>query len=129
MAYSLREQRWQRRPSSAACEEPLTLRSMPPSDLTRHDYFGLICRGGYPEPSAMESPLAWDEWYRAYVQAVVDTDIREMARVETPGNLDRLLHLAAASTAREFNIVKAASDLQLHRTTVSSYLSLLETSS
>jgi uncharacterized protein len=112
---------------SRAHEEPMALRSMPPSDLTRHDYFEMICRGGYPEPSAMRSALARDEWYRAYVHAVVDTDIREMARVEAPGNLDRLLHLAAASTAQELNVVKAASDLQLHRTTVSSYLGLLET--
>jgi uncharacterized protein len=112
---------------SRAYGEPLELRSRPPSDLTRSDYFGMICRGGYPEPSAMESALARDEWYRAYVQAVVDTDIRQMARVDAPGNLDRLLRLAAASTAQEFNIVKAASGLQLHRTTVSGYLSLLET--
>jgi uncharacterized protein len=75
----------------------------------------------------MSSALARDEWYRAYVQAVVDTDIREMARVEAPANLERLLRLAAASTAQEFNVVKAASDLQLHRTTVGGYLGLLET--
>ncbi len=112
---------------SRAFEEPMAVRSMPSSDMTRHDYFALICLGGYPEPSRMTSSLARDAWYRAYVQAVVDTDIREMARVEAPANLDRLLRLAAASTAQELNIVKAASDLQLHRTTVSSYLDLLET--
>jgi uncharacterized protein len=110
-----------------AYAEPMALRSGPASDLTRRDYFELICQGGYPEPSTIASALARDEWYRAYVQAVVDTDIREMARVEAPGNLERLLRLAAASTAQEFNIVKAASDLQLHRTTISSYLGLLET--
>lgn len=112
---------------SRAYAEPSALRSISPSDLTRRDYFGLVCRGGYPEPSTMASGLARDEWYRAYVQAVVDTDIREMARVEAPANLGRLLRLAAASTAQEFNVLKAASDLQLHRTTVSSYLGLLET--
>lgn len=58
--------------------------------------------------------------------AVIDTDIREMARVDGPSSL-RLLSLAAASTGQEINTVKAASDLQLHRTTVSRYLGLLET--
>jgi predicted AAA+ superfamily ATPase len=112
---------------SRAFTEPAVLRAAEPSDLDRRDYFDMICRGGYPEPNAMTSALARDEWYRAYVQAVIDTDIREMARIEAPSNLGRLLHLAAASTAQEFNTLKASSDLQLHRTTVSSYLSLLET--
>jgi len=103
------------------------LRDAPPSVLDRRDYFGLICRGGYPEPNAMSSALARDEWYHTYVQAIIDTDIREMARIEAPGNMRRLLNLAAAATAQELNTVKVASDLQLHRATVNNYLSLLET--
>jgi predicted AAA+ superfamily ATPase len=110
-----------------AFADPLALRDVPRSELDRAAYFDLISRGGYPEPSAMRSPLTRDEWYRAYVQSIIDTDIREMARIEAPGNLRRLLNLAAAATAQEFNIVKAASDLQLHRTTIGSYLGLLET--
>ena len=112
---------------SRAFTEPAAMRAAPPSELDRRDYFDLICRGGYPEPNTMTSALARDAWYRAYVQAVIDTDIREMARIEAPGNVRRLLHLAAAATAQEFNAVKAGSDLQLHRTTVNSYLNLLET--
>ena len=75
----------------------------------------------------MSSALARDEWYHTYVQAIIDTDIREMARIEAPGNMRRLLNLAAAATAQELNTVKVASDLQLHRATVNNYLSLLET--
>lgn len=110
-----------------AFTEPAALRDAPPSDLDRRGYFDLICCGGYPEPSAMSSALARDEWYRAYVQAVIDTDIREMIRIEAPGNLRRLLYLAAAATAQEINTVKVASDLHLHRATVGTYLGLLET--
>ncbi|HXP22025.1 MAG TPA: ATP-binding protein [Streptosporangiaceae bacterium] len=110
-----------------AFADPGALRDAPPSVLDRRDYFGLICRGGYPEPNAMSSALARDEWYHTYVQAIIDTDIREMARIEAPGNMRRLLNLAAAATAQELNTVKVASDLQLHRATVNNYLSLLET--
>nr|WP_281354485.1 DUF4143 domain-containing protein [Phytoactinopolyspora halotolerans] len=75
----------------------------------------------------MRSQLARDEWYRTYLQAVIDTDIREMARIEESSNLGQLLQLSAANTAQEINTVKTASDLQLHRTTVTRYLNLLET--
>ncbi|PZS07049.1 MAG: ATP-binding protein [Acidimicrobiales bacterium] len=104
-----------------------TLRSSLPSEYVRDDYFQLICRGSYPEPIAMQSERSRNEWYRTYISAVIDTDVREMAQIETPSNLTQLLHLAAASTAQELNAVKAGSDLQLHRTTVSRYLNLLET--
>lgn len=112
---------------SAAFTEPDRLRSAPASDYQRSDYFELICAGGYPEPQSMTTSRARDQWYRAYLQAVIDTDVREMARVEEPSNLASLLRLVAMSTAGEFNATKAGSDLGLHRVTVDRYLSLLET--
>ncbi|NEE04404.1 ATP-binding protein [Phytoactinopolyspora halotolerans] len=112
---------------STAFSQADELRSAGPSKYERHDYFELICRGSYPEPVAMRSQLARDEWYRTYLQAVIDTDIREMARIEESSNLGQLLQLSAANTAQEINTVKTASDLQLHRTTVTRYLNLLET--
>ncbi|MGH3516745.1 MAG: ATP-binding protein [Haloechinothrix sp.] len=112
---------------TTAFTDPEKLRTSAASDFNRGDYFGLICRGCYPEPVAMKSPRARSAWYRTYVQAVIDTDIREMARIDEPSNFDRLLRVCAANTAQELNFVKAAGDLQLHRTTVSRYLTLLET--
>lgn len=112
---------------TVAFAQPDRMREATESRFSRADYFELICRGSYPEPVAMTSPRARDAWYRTYLQAVIDTDIREMARVDEPSSLARLLSLAAASTGQEINTVKAASELQLHRTTVSRYLGLLET--
>ncbi|GAB2478870.1 ATP-binding protein [Streptosporangium sandarakinum] len=111
----------------AAFDNPEALRSSSLSDHERRDYFELVCRGFYPEAIGMRSEFTRGSWYRTYVQSVIDTDIREMARVDEPSNLGQLLSLAAASTAQEPNIMKISSDLQLHRTTVSRYLGLLET--
>jgi predicted AAA+ superfamily ATPase len=110
-----------------AFSEPEAFRSAHSSEYGRRDYFELICRGSYPEPVSMRSDLTRNEWYRTYAQSVIDTDIREMARIDEPSNLRQLLQLAAANTAQELNTVKTASDLQLHRTTVNRYLGLLET--
>lgn len=110
-----------------AFQEPESFRTTTPSSCDREDYFDLIARGFYPEVMAMRSELARGEWYRAYVQSIIDTDIREMAKIDEPSNLRQLLRLVAASTAQELNVVKTAGDLGLHRTTVSRYLGLLET--
>ncbi|TDE57635.1 ATP-binding protein [Nonomuraea mesophila] len=110
-----------------AFEDPESFRTTQHSAYGRADYFDLIARGFYPEAMAMRSELARDEWYTAYVQSIIDTDIREMARLDEPSSLGRLLRLVAASTAQELNFVKTGSDLGLHRTTVNRYLGLLET--
>ncbi|MEU8247650.1 ATP-binding protein [Nonomuraea sp. NPDC048916] len=112
---------------STAFEEPEAFRTTKQSAFGRPDYFELIARGSYPEILTMRSERARDQWYAAYVQSIIDTDIREMAKIDEPSSLSQLLRLAAASTAQEFNLVKAGSDLGLHRTTVSRYLGLLET--
>jgi predicted AAA+ superfamily ATPase len=112
---------------TAAFTDPDVFRSAPPSDHGRGDYFDLITRGGYPGPRALTSPRTRHEWFRAYVQGIIDTDVREMARISEPANLAHLLRLAASSTGQEFNAIKAGNDLGLHRTTVTSYLGLLET--
>ncbi|MFC5831703.1 ATP-binding protein [Nonomuraea insulae] len=110
-----------------AFEEPESFRATAQSSHSRTDYFDLIVRGFYPEAMAMRSEHARAEWYSAYVQGIIDTDIREMAKIDEPSNLRQLLRLTAAATAQELNLVKTASDLGLHRTTVSRYLGLLET--
>ncbi|MFG1707456.1 ATP-binding protein [Nonomuraea sp. M3C6] len=110
-----------------AFEEPESFRTTAQSSCGRADYFDLIGRGFFPEVIAMRSELARAEWYDSYVQSIIDTDIREMAKIDEPSNLRQLLRLAAASTAQELNVVKTASDLGLHRTTISRYLGLLET--
>ncbi|WP_326645979.1 ATP-binding protein [Streptosporangium sp. NBC_01755] len=110
-----------------AFNDPEALRSSSLSDYGRRDYFELVCRGFYPEAVAMRSEFTRDRWYRTYVQSVIDTDIREMARVDEPSSLRQLLNLAAANTAQEPNTVKIGSDLQLHRSTVNRYVGLLET--
>jgi uncharacterized protein len=99
-----------------AFQEPESFRTAAQSSYGRADYFDLIAKGFYPEAMGMRSELARTEWYSAYVRSIIDTDIREMAKIDEPSNLRRMLRLAAASTAQEFNAVKAAGDLGILET-------------
>lgn len=85
-----------------------------------------IAAGGYP--SALERPEGRrrNNWYRDYVNTLVQRDVRELARISSLDALSRLLRMAASRTAQLFNLSDLASAFQLSRTTIGDYVTLLE---
>lgn len=86
----------------------------------------LICQGGYPRAIARRSEKRRANWYRDYSQALIQRDIRDLARIHNLGSLPKLLTLAAGQTARLFNVSELASPFSLSRPTIREYLTLLE---
>jgi hypothetical protein len=85
-----------------------------------------IAAGGYPAALARQPGRRRTAWYRDYLDALVQRDVREMARIASLDALPRLLALGAAQTARLLNVVELASPFQLSRPTIRDYLTLLE---
>jgi uncharacterized protein len=85
-----------------------------------------IARGGYPPAVARASHHRRAAWYRDYVEAMVQRDVRELARIASLDALPRLLELAAGQTARLINVSELASPFQLSRPTIRDYITLLE---
>ena len=85
-----------------------------------------IVAGGYPPALARPSGRRRANWYRNYIEAQVQRDIADMARIAGLDALPRLLALAATQTARLFNLSRLASRFQLSRPTIGSYIALLE---
>ena len=65
-------------------------------------------------------------WYRDYIAAHVQRDIGDISRIRSLDVLPRVLALAAAQTARLFNLSSLAEPFQLTRPTIGDYVSLLE---
>ncbi|MCH2557683.1 MAG: ATP-binding protein [Alcanivorax sp.] len=86
----------------------------------------LICQGGYPAAIARRTETRRANWYRDYGQALIQRDIRELARIRNLGSLPKLLTLSAGQTARLFNTSELASPFSLSRPTIRDYLALLE---
>jgi uncharacterized protein len=84
-----------------------------------------VVAGGYPAALARVGARR-RQWYRAYIETLVQRDIRELARISSLDILPRLIELAAGQTARLFNVSELASPFQLSRPTIRDYLSLLE---
>lgn len=85
-----------------------------------------IVAGGYPAALARQPGRRRVAWYRDYLDALVQRDVRDMARIASLDALPRLLALAAAQTARLLNVVDLAAPFQLSRPTIRDYVTLLE---
>jgi predicted AAA+ superfamily ATPase len=85
-----------------------------------------IAAGGYPAALARGTPRRRASWYRDYLEALVQRDVRDLARISSLELLPRLLQLAAGQTARLINVSDLASPFQLSRPTIRDYVTLLE---
>lgn len=85
----------------------------------------LIVAGGFPAALARQ-PTRRRAWYNAYVQTLVQRDVRDLARIAALDVLPRLLELAAGQTSHLFNVSELASSFGLSRITIRDYLTLLE---
>lgn len=84
-----------------------------------------IVAGGYPAALARLPPRRRD-WYRAYVETLVQRDVRDLRNIGALDTLPRLLAAAAAQTACLANIADLASPFHVSRPTIRDYLTLLE---
>ncbi|MGB3461315.1 MAG: ATP-binding protein [Rhodanobacter lindaniclasticus] len=85
-----------------------------------------IVAGGYPAALARASARRRAAWYRDYLDALVQRDVRDLSRIHSLDALPRLLAVAAAQTAQLFNASDLAAPFQLSRPTIADYVTLLE---
>jgi len=94
--------------------------------LARADILERVARGGFPEALARPRPDRRREWMRNYVAAVVDRDVRDMARIERLTDVPALLEALAHRTAGVLNTADVGRLLAVPATTLNRYLALLE---
>ena len=85
-----------------------------------------IVAGGYPAAMARNTPHRRAAWYRDYVDAIVQRDVRDLARIASLDVLPRLLTLIGGQTSRLLNISELAGPFQISRPTIRDYVTLLE---
>lgn len=85
----------------------------------------LVVAGGFPA-ALTRQPARRRAWYLAYVQTLVQRDVRDLARIAALDVMPRLLELAAGQTAHLFNVSELAGPFGISRPTVRDYLTLLE---
>ena len=85
-----------------------------------------VVAGGFPPALARTVARRRAAWCRAYVEAHVQRDVRDMAHIRSLDVIPRLLNVAAAQTAQLYNLTELAAPFQLSRQTIGDYVTLLE---
>ncbi|WP_312514082.1 ATP-binding protein [Stutzerimonas nitrititolerans] len=81
--------------------------------------------GGYPEPNTRTEQRA-RQWFRQYLNAIIQRDVQDIANIRDSDELLRLLQLIALRTGNLINVSNLAQDIALQRDTIGRYLSVLE---
>jgi predicted AAA+ superfamily ATPase len=95
------------------------------SAVTRADYAARIVRGGLPEAVSRADPRRRERFFDAYVQALIDRDVRQLSDIQHKGQLRTLVRLLAARSATLIPVGSLESTLGLSRPTIARYLQAL----
>ncbi len=98
--------------------------------IRRHERLGRelaerVAVGGFPAALRLPAGRRRARWYEAYLDTIVQRDVRELARIGSLDALPRLLALAASQTARLLNVSDLAAPFQVSRPTIRDYVTLL----
>ncbi len=85
-----------------------------------------ITGGGYPAALTRSNPWRQIAWYRDYIEALVQRDVKDLKRIHGLEVLPDLLRIAAEQTARLVRINEMAAQLPRSRPTIDAYVTLLE---
>lgn len=84
-----------------------------------------IVAGGFPPALDRSSHRRRAAWYRDYVMAITQRDVRDLARIGALEALPKLVASVASQTGRLANVSDLAAPFELSRPTIRDYLTLL----
>ena len=82
--------------------------------------------GGFPDALARSSAPRRAAWFDAYVQAILQRDLRDLANIEQLTEIPNLLHLLASRSATLLNFAELSRTAGMAQTSLKRYFALLE---
>lgn len=96
------------------------------TEKTGIDILSQIIGGGYPEAIARRDAARRQAWFGAYITAILQRDVRDLAHIAGLTDMPRLLALLAARSGGLLNMSELSRASAIAHTTLKRYLSLLE---
>ena len=94
--------------------------------IVGEDLIEAVLAGGYPEALTRASWRRRQAWYLAYVDAVVQRDVRDVAQVEQLRQMPRLLQVLAHHAGQLVNHSAVGAPLGMNHVTTQKYAGVLE---
>lgn len=98
--------------------------SVPPCE--RDELIARLLAGGFPDAVARTSQRRREAWFDAYIQAVLQRDVRDLANIEQLTAIPNLLHLLATRSATLLNFAELSRTAAIAQSTLKRYFALLE---
>ncbi len=86
----------------------------------------IVAAGGYPDAIKRRSERRRHDWYRAYLNSIVERDVPEIADIAAPERIPRLLEISARFSGQLTNLSEIGRTVGLDHKTVEHYLRVLE---
>lgn len=93
---------------------------------TQDDTVSHVLAGGYPEMRQRPTAARRQAWAKAYIQTLVERDVRDIAQIDQLHQMPQLLAVAAAHCGQLFNSTQIGGQLGLNSKTADKYLGILE---
>ena len=94
--------------------------------LSAENLLQLVAKGGYPDAIKRRGERRRRDWYRAYIKSLVERDLPEIADLAKPGQIPRVLEVAAQFAGRLTNLSEIGRSVGLDHKTAERYLGVLE---
>jgi predicted AAA+ superfamily ATPase len=94
--------------------------------VDRLDICERLLAGGFPEAVSRRTGERRAAWFRSYISALLQRDIRDLANIEKLTDLPKLLALLAARVGGLMNVAEISRAIDIPHTSLQRYLSLLE---
>ena len=85
-----------------------------------------VLAGGYPEALARSGWRRRRDWHLDYIEAIVQRDVRDVARIEQLGSMPRLLRVLAEQSGQLVNYSGFGAPLGMNHVTTRKYMGVLE---
>jgi uncharacterized protein len=93
----------------------------------RAELLGQVTVGGYPEVVARTIERRRAAWFDAYLQTIIQRDIRDIAQIDNAAQIPQLISALAHKATGTLNAADVSRTLGLPHTTLKRYLHLLHT--
>ena len=98
--------------------------TIPPCE--RDELIARLLAGGFPDAVARTSQRRREAWFDAYIQAVLQRDVRDLANIEQLTAIPNLAHLLATRSATLLNFAELSRTAVIAQSTLKRYFALLE---
>ncbi len=95
--------------------------ALPPNELA-----GRVAAGGFPEALLRGAGARRRNWFRAYIDALIEQDVADIASLDRRRDMPRLVALLAQHCSEQVNLTQLGASLGMDRKTVDRHVTVLE---